>query len=897
MFPWNDESEWKNTISNATTARKYLDVAYLATQNGGLEAEEQVVENVQLPDSNSELRQLKTLHSGAILPAGLQNKRVGPILHHALGDHRLLRRKAWKPKPFTIDNYLNQADLENATADQCKSFWRWLRGNWRQLKPRTLRRLAMLPVWPDTSECPRRLDELCEPVDKRLASVMGNALNRPSAEIQRSGIVKTKGRGALALRRVPRIEEIDEFLSARLTPFPQDRALSREEKKDFHNFEAHLNVLAAASSLKDALEELSEGYGVALNGEGFLKNPSELVRCKVPTAFLHLPARHIIDRSESILDRVTGWAAKSEPSSSQIRDALREDGGRIETHVRRLQEYVKQSENEGASPNGILDTQCIPVEETLYSPNQLALRGRWDFWGSWKTRIPLGGISAEVQRIYREVGVVAGEPDPTSSRHFFEWLRLQPTETIAIHTNQILRHIQHRSGPCSWESTYPAIAFIPVEGSNGQIRLVTKADATGRSTRVVIPDFEPLQDRIRASEDNRPAELAIVESPGVREPITSELLGLGLRSLKELAREPFSVIGEGDTGEPPLNFLQALDALKSGTRGQQLPKRLDRLGVNKSQVKLRSNMRERLSVIKSVKTADTVTAKYRLGRKELPVETAGRLDRESETIWLRTGPDVEESFFDVIADLIFEQPQQFLGSVLQRAYKMELRERNPRLIPEEDGPEDEPDIDEPEDLGGLTSTTGSHPIPTLDPSKNSPRPGSIPPSSRGSGNSAHPTRMNSSRTQPADELVQIADLKENQYAWHCQACLSAAEPKTLAPTSSYAFLHQNRRQIMEAHHCDQAGARGARHAGNLLLLCNYHHLYFGDAVSRAEVVRSFPSMVDHVVAFQTDDGGSLTVSGKLVKVHPPQRSSAISLFFTLEHLEYWKTKALEEGIS
>ena len=29
----------------------------------------------------------------------------------------------WKPKPFTIDNYLNQADLENATADQRKSFW------------------------------------------------------------------------------------------------------------------------------------------------------------------------------------------------------------------------------------------------------------------------------------------------------------------------------------------------------------------------------------------------------------------------------------------------------------------------------------------------------------------------------------------------------------------------------------------------------------------------------------------------------------------------------------------------------------------------------------------------------------------------------------------------------
>ena len=102
---------------------------------------------------------------------------------------------------------------------------------------------------------------------------------------------------------------------------------------------------------------------------------------------------------------------------------------------------------------------------------------------------------------------------------------------------------------------------------------------------------------------------------------------------------------------------------------------------------------------------------------------------------------------------------------------------------------------------------------------------------------------------------------------------------------------------MEAHHCDQVGAGGARHAGNLLLLCNFHHHLLGDAVSRGEVVHSFHSMIDHVVAFQSDSGSGQIVSGKLVKVHPPQRKNAISLFFTQEHLEYWKIKAMEEGIS
>ena len=897
-FPWTDKSEWKHSIGNATTARKYLDVVYLTVQNSKLESEKQIIDNVYLPDSNSELRPLGELYSGAILPSGLENNHVGPFLHHSLGDHRLLRRPAWKPNPFTMDNYLDHAHLESATVDHRKLFWRWLQGNGKQLKSPTLRKIARLPIWPDASECPRRLEELCEPADKRVVSVMGNALIRPSAEILRSRIVKSTGRGALTLRRVPRLEEVEEFLSTRVASFPRGRSLDPEEKRKFRDLEAALGILAAAPPLKEALESLSKEYAVALNGEGFLKQPAELVERQGFAADLHLPARHVIDRPKSILDRVTGWSTKSEPGTSQIADALRENSDRTSLHIQRLQEYVKQSKKEGTSPDAIRDLPCIPVEGTLYSPNQLALRGQRDFWGSWKKRIPLTGISSEVQGIYKDVGVVAGQPDAKSSRLFFEWLRLKSAETIANHTDQILRQIQHSAGPRSWESTYPAVPFIPVEGSDGRVRLVTKAEATRRETRIVIPDFEPLEDRIRASEGNGPAELAIVESVNMTEPITAELLELGLQSLRELAREPVSVIGEGNAGEPTgLHFLRALDALKSGARGRQLPKRLDRLDLNKNQKKLRSNRRERLSGIKSVKTADSVTARYRLFRRDFLIDTSGRLDTESGTLWLRSGPDMEEIFFDVVADLIFEHPQRYLGSVLQRAYKMELRERNPRLIPDDDEPHDELDDNEPEYSGDLTSTIGNHPIPSPDPSKNFPRPGPIPSSSGRSRNSSNATRTNSNRAQPSDERAQIEDLKERQYAWHCQACLSGAEPQTLAPTSSYAFLHQNRRQIMESHHCDQVEAGGARHAGNLLVLCNFHHRSLGDAVSRGEVIRSFRSGVDHEIIFSSAGGNNQTVSGKLVVVHPPQRGYPVSLFFTSEHLEYWVKKASEEGIS
>ena len=897
IFPWKDGSEWKTSFSNAETAKKYLDVAYLAIQNGKLEAERQVIDNVYLPDSNSQVRPHSELYSGALLPAGLEDKHIGPILHRSLRNHRLLRRNLWKPKPFTMDDYLDHADMETAPVEQQKLFWRWLKGNWKGLKPKILHKIALLPVWPDSSGNPRRLDDLCEPADRRIASIIGNALKRPSLEIHRSRMVKRNGRGKLTLRSVPRVEEIEAFLSDRLSKFPRDRVLSHAERTDFHQLEVDLDLLTTVRQLKGVLAGLSEEYAIALNCEGFLKNPAELVKYHRPILDLHLPARHVIDRSESVLQRVMGWAARSGPRSSQIEDALREDSSRIDVHIQRLQEYVKQSKNEGTAPDGIRNLPCIPVEGTLLPPILLALRGQRDFWGSWKTRIPLAGISAEVQRIYREVGVVGGDPDIMSSRQFFEWLYLQPMEIITNHTDQILRHIQHKAGPRSWESIYPALPFIPVEGHDGRIRLVTKSEATKRRTRIVIPDFEPLQDRIRASQGAQPAELAIVEGQKVREPITADLIELGLQSLKELAREPVSVIGEGNAGEPPgLYFMQALDALKSGVKGLTLPKRLDRLDVNKKQHKLRSNWRERLSTIKSVKTAETITARYRVSRRELSIETPGRLDQESEILWLRSSADMEESFFHVIADLIFDQPQQYLGFVLQRAYKMDLTERNPRLIPEVDGLHDELDFDESGDTAELTSSTGSHPIPSPDSSRNSPTPGPIPSFSGRLKHSGSSTRTTSNRSQPPDELAQIADLKENQYAWHCQVCLSESDPKILAPTSSYAFRHQNRRQIMEAHHCDQVRAGGARHAGNLLLLCDYHHQFLGDAVSRREVVHSLQSTDDHTVTFQSDDGDIQAVEGKLVMIHPPQRDDPIRLFFTVEHLKYWKTKASEEGI-
>ena len=50
------------------------------------------------------------------------------------------------------------------------------------------------------------------------------------------------------------------------------------------------------------------------------------------------------------------------------------------------------------------------------------------------------------------------------------------------------------------------------------------------------------------------------------------------------------------------------------------------------------------------------------------------------------------------------------------------------------------------------------------------------------------------------------------------------------------------------------------------------------------------------LTFNSCNGVSNALQGKVVTIHPPQRQTAVSLFFTKEHAEYWLTKASEEDL-
>ena len=900
-FPWKDESEWQAALGNPSVATTYLDVAFEAIKQRRLESESEIIENTYLPDESHKARPLTEMFSAVNLPPSLGQRGYVSIVHPQLQDHRLLKKRAWKPRPFKLDDYLENAELETASLSARRSFWAWLRNNWRIVRPRqTLIRIATLPVWPSSNGEFLPLDDLCEPRKTRVGSIMGDAINRPSPVLLRTGVVSRTGRGRLTFRHTPSVRELRELLWERIDRFPRERQLTPVERRDFHKLERDLATLASSiPRLKAYLGELAEKYRVALDKDGNLRDPGELVRDEGALGRLHLLDRHIIDRGTKLLDRIHGWKPETAPSSDQIVDTLRKDSARIGAHVPRLKEYVKQSNREGIEPIGLLDVPCIPVEGELRPPNQIALRGNPNYWGDWKIHVPVADINPETQRLYRRVGVVGGTPTPASSRQFFQWLANRDADVVASHTDQVLRHINHRTGPRVWSDEFPGIPFIMVEYNGGRVGLITKAEATRSRTKVVIPDFEEIEEVIRQRSGMRPVEIAVVASPRVTQPVTGSLRKFGLRTLTDYVGEPEEVVGTGNE-KTTLNFdfKRILHSLQSGQKGRQLQRRLAKLDLDTPQGTLRNNWRERLAIIQDARTADSITATYKLGRYKFRVSVDGKLDRESGILWIRSDSDLRAVFFKLIADQVFERPKKFFGSVLDQAYKMEMRERDPQELPDAVQSSENVEIGEPvnydSDSESPTATTAIHAEPKPDPSKNVPKPGPIP-QGRGVIRRGRKQKRGNSRTQSVDESAQIDDLKANQYASHCQACLSQAEPKTLAPLASYAAVQENRRRIMHAHHCDHKSAGGARHAGNILLLCGYHHLSIGDAITRTEVTRAFGQAAGRTLTFNSRKGVSKSLQGKVVTIHPPQRETPVTLFFTIEHADYWLTKASEEG--
>ena len=185
---------------------------------------------------------------------------------------------------------------------------------------------------------------------------------------------------------------------------------------------------------------------------------------------------------------------------------------------------------------------------------------------------------------------------------------------------------------------------------------------------------------------------------------------------------------------------------------------------------------------------------------------------------------------------------------------------------------------------------------TPDATRNVPKPRPIPTNVEGRTRRPSPpndpTRQDQderdSQPAPAFETEQTKALKGDHYASHCQMCLCLRSPGELAPDGSYVQWEEVRRRIVEAHHVDPKSGGGARHAGNLILLCKLHHDNYGRRLSRAAVTAALRSNSKEMyVEFEMDS----RVKGQRVEVTISDTDEVVTLFFTDYHAAYWPSQA------
>ena len=377
----------------------------------------------------------------------------------------------------------------------------------------------------------------------------------------------------------------------------------------------------------------------------------------------------------------------------------------------------------------------------------------------------------------------------------------------------IIRHFAHREGVKKWWEVYPDVPCLPVEAGS-ELRLISRRQALRSNSRVFVPDFEALADAIRAQTGSDRVMLAVVTHPNVTDPITEILREAGVKSLRHAASTPTAIRGN-EIGSAPANLLATVEDLRS-SKMTNLRKRL--AGLELPLKYLREHWHHRVMQIRDVSIAAQVHASFRICGRDYRIETTFGFDDASGQIWLKQEADreIQTTLFEALGERVFvEGTPLFAAYVLQQAFRQQFREATPIQIEPDaeyatNGGANEPSLS-PEVEPGDTAQT-HRPIAS-DPSKNLPRPGPIPNTTSAangqtSQGSTRAQKERSSQRQPAPdlEIAHKADLKQNQYAWHCQVCLAARSPRELAPPGSYVEFSQNRQAMIEAHHADQVHA-------------------------------------------------------------------------------------------
>ena len=902
----------ESELSDLLIARSYLDLidSALAKNECDEDTEDALRATLSLPDAGLSARPFSELHMSALLPSDVPGLKVPPILHEGLAGHRLLRRRKWLRTRYTMATFLASGTLQEASEGTRKQFWKWLRRNERAIGPRERSALADVAVWPDATGNLGTLADLCDPSSSRIAGILAESIRRPHDHVKRSTLTVSGGRRRTSIRRLPSEEEIDDYIDRRMTRFAIGDILDADAITALNRFEADLARLLMDAGMRRVLSGVDVDDLPALAVDGSVQERSMLVEPSVAIGRLALRGQFLLKdtRHARPLNKLS--PALAEPTAEMLLCTFDEDPGNVDALQARLQRFVALTEV-GSSERGRLGgIPILPVGERLHAPKDLVFKGtHGDYWGDWKVQLSGKGLSQDDQGRYRAIGVTSASPNSGASLEFFRWLSGRDKIALQRHIPCVLRQILHQKGPEQWAEEHTDVPFVPVEGRDG-IQLVSLR--TARSRWILLPDERRIAEQVIKRD---PKILLVIDrDEEVPRRITEQARRLGLRSLREALGEPEHVSGTGETVPAAKGCLEVVDKLKSGGFRRTFFKRMDDLGIESGLV--RRDWHDRVSLITSVRCADAVKSGYRLRGKAYSIVVSSGFDPSSHTFWMKRERAVEvevSSLCEAIAaQLVFNpsgRPVELLA--LERALRLEIRDPSYRRgtsgmssseegrVTVDDAVQDE-DCHESGDEGVEPGEAGpGHSPYEPDASRNVPNPGPIP--SGGSVRVPHVSHRDgkrganegneSKRSALTLERVHVEDLKKNQYASHCQMCLCRRVPEELAPAGSYVEWEEVRRRVVEAHHVDLRSAGGARHAGNLILLCKFHHDNYGRRLTRIAVAAALHGEVEgKTIRFGGKRHGS-DIQGQIMKVLVSDSDEVVELFFTNEHASCWRSSS------
>lgn len=898
-------------FSDPFISRSYLDVFKDALDEEEWKEDkiDTLIGALLLPDVLCQATSLQDLYSAAPLPSDIPDLNLPPILHADLVAHPLFRRRKWHRPRFTMARFLEGGTLQTADEKARIQFWKWLTQNEHRVTPRERSKLAELVIWPDKNERLCKISGLCEPRSKRVGAVLADSIRRPHEQVRRSRLVSTSDRARTSIRRTPSEDEIAHWIDSRMAKFRVGERPGTATIENLIRFKADLAVL-----LKEpAIARLLGATGAALPAlarDGSIQPRTALVMPSANNDRLALPDRFVLDDRQRALGLDKFSPALSTPTAAMLLDTFSEDPENLSALQARLQQFLNVTQPDDGERRQLAEMAILPVHGQLRAPSELAFTGnRGDYWGTWKTQFSTHSLSQDDQRRYLDAGVTSAFPDSETSRAFFEWLSAQAESVLQQHIPSVLRHILHRRGPVHWAEVYTDTPFIPTRGKDG---LCLVSLRTARHGPIYLPDAGKVGNSV--INRDRAARLVVAHVKEVTRPISESIRALGIRSLREALMEPERVTATGDVNHVGEKIHARLLTLRSFQFRRTFRKRLNELEVDSEL--LRNDWWDRLGNIKEMRIAGKLEAGYRFRKRLYFDEVDAGFDPASGIFWMKHDKSIGSSGWheSIAAQLVFKPEARPIDLLtLERAVTLEINDPSfGRLSGVDLNPSDEditegatdPDVHDREGQAGTDADLGEavfgHSPFKPDPARNTPKPGPISvkptgtlrPRDRRNGATDSNEDANKSRPAPALERAHIEDLKKNHYASHCQMCLCERPPEELAPPGSYVQWAEVRRRVVEAHHVDPKSGGGARHAGNLILLCKLHHDNYGRRLTRTTVtdaLRNNPE--EHTINFDNDS----KAKGRRIELVLSDTKDTVKLFFTAYHATYWLSQDSSPG--